>query len=701
MSGFIGLDFETYGATDLPRHGLARYVGCKTFMPLMASAVWPDTRGIYEFQRFDFTFSWQRPARTLKELIGSSTIIAHNAPFERAVLAWMGLDYPVERFIDSAVVARVAGAGGKLEAAAPQLLGIDKMEAGKNYIKQFSIPGPYQEANGNLFFDRGIVADNPVDWAGMQDYCDLDARLGLQIVEQFRGSLCDNELEYQALTMRMNERGWKVDVALVEEMQRRYIENQMAALMEFRQACNAPDLNLNSLKQLKEWCLERGVKANSFAEKNVEKLLAAVSKKLDDNTTLHKLTTEQIDGYSDVEALLRTKLILGGSSLKKLQVILDTVTEDGRLVDQYLHCGAGQSLRTTGRSVQMQNLKQLHEIGNVEDLVNDAIEWDNNKLAENIRQCFTATDVMGRLIVGDFSSIEGRGLAWLACADWKLRAYHQGQDLYKVLASKIMVIPYDQITKEQRQFGKVGELACGYQAGPEAVQDFAAGMGVELSQGEATKLVYDWRDANPEIVALWDRLDEMLHNVVADHQRSTRYLIGETGWSVEICQSATPGSLTDQHPGAQSIKLLVVRPNGDTYLRRYFHGCYIRGRNVGYYKPSTLKHGELWKNHFMNPKTKQLQFYQLYGGKLSGILTQSLCREVFFTTLSRVETWCSLRPTAAQVVGQFHDEIVVDWNPSGASLQVSMESISTLMSQCELPGFPMAADVKAGYRYIK
>ena len=48
---------------------------------------------------------------------------------------------------------------------------------------------------------------------------------------------------------------------------------------------------------------------------------------------------------TQVRALLHVKQVLGGSSLKKLQVILDTTGEDGRLHDQYLHIGAGATYR--------------------------------------------------------------------------------------------------------------------------------------------------------------------------------------------------------------------------------------------------------------------------------------------------------------------------------------------------------------------
>ena len=314
----------------------------------------------------------------------------------------------------------------------------------------------------------------------------------------------------------------------------------------------------------------------SFNEKNVAKLLGRIEAKLNSSA---KLTHEQRAGYEAVKDLLITKQVMGGSSLKKLQVILDTQHE-GRLYDQYLHCGAGQSLRTTGRSVQMQNLKRLAETPDVSVLHDQSIHWDNEKLAENIRQVFTASNPTGKLIVGDFSSVESRGLAWLAYENWKLDAYRKGQDLYKVLATKIYGVPYDQITKEQRMTGKVGELSCGYGAGPAAVIDFAEGMGVQLNTAEATKLVWDWRDANPRIVDLWDQLNTMLHAVVESGRGHVKWELND-GLYLRFSADTPPSSLTKINPNSVTVCMQIVDSDDHhTVLARYFHGCHRRGRNI-------------------------------------------------------------------------------------------------------------------------
>jgi DNA polymerase len=687
----IGLDFETYSATDLTKHGLVRYVSDPTFQVLLASVA--HTNGAVN--TIDF-INDSEPVVKLNQQITGHTIVAHNAGFEKAVLKSLGIELDADQFLDSAVIARAAGAGGSLAAAAPQLLGADKLDGERTLIRLFCIPSTEQVEQGYLEFEDKLTWDNPNEWADFIHYCEMDAALSLNIATEWGHTITNAEGKYQTLTLKMNEAGWPVDMDIVHAMQAMYLYNQDEQLVQFQMQHDAHDLNLNSLKQLKEWCAERGIKASSFDEKHVAKLVTRIEDKL---TVTGGLTEKQKKNYSDVLDLLKTKQILGGSSLKKLQVIIDTQHE-GRLYDQYLHCGAGQTLRTTGRSVQMQNLKRLSTVRDMDELRDPDCEWSNEMLAENLRQVFTASQPGGALIVGDFSSVESRGLAWLAGEDWKLDSYRQGMDLYKVLASKIYGTPYESITKLQRQTGKVGELSCGYGAGPDAVVSFAEGMGVALEQGEATKLVWDWRDANPKIVALWSRLDEMLKRVVADDSQVRMPLADQYMLIFEAQKQ--PASLDLLIPHGVTVEMSITNPlQSAVVMQRYFHGCHERGRNICYFKPSDRKTGDLWKNTFIDPKTKQRRNYDLYGGKLAGILTQSLCREIFFRVLKDVDEWVD---TSAQLtlVGQFHDEIVVDYKPGIVSLDTSMLGLKSIMSDAGMMStFPLEADIKSDYRYTK
>lgn len=701
MTGIkVGLDFETYGSVNLKKYGLMRYVRDPHFQPLIAEAVVETPYG-KERRSLDFVHGMDEARQQLAETISNNIVVAHNVPFEYAVLDWLGLAHLPSQYRDSAVNSRARGGGGSLAHAALQWTSLTKMEEGDSLIKLFSVPGKYQTED-EPGFNPLIVKDHPAEWNLFREYCFRDAEISLDLDRDLPLTL--REQKYQEITLAMNMTGWPVDRDVVEEMYARYLENQMEALNAFRLNCNAPDLNLNSLPQQQQWCAERGIKARSFDEKSVEKLLRRIEKRA---AAVGRGDPKYL-GYCEVIEMLKTKQVLGGSSLKKLKVILDTITQDAdgtwRLRDQYLHVGAGQTWRTTGRSVQMQNLKRIPNPRNMDTLFDPDEVWTNDDLAENLRQAFIASHPKGRLIVGDFSSIESRALAWQAGADAKVEAFRQGKDLYKVLASSMYHVPYNDVTKEQRQAGKVGELSCGYGAGPVAVQGFAAGMNIEMTEAEALQLVRDWRAANPEIVDFWDRLDKGLGLILSVGGGTHTMSIAE-GWYYEMTLKASPASLLAIDPTVKTLQVrLMSRVTDKVYFTRYFHGIHKHGRNLRYYKPSKNKHGVLWKKNYHDPKTHQLRHYELYGGKLAGILTQSFCRELFFERLAEITKWVDTVENI-QVIGQFHDEIVLDWQPPDDNiydLDFAKSQLYLGMSQTPtFRTFPLDAEIKDDYRYTK
>lgn len=694
----IGLDFETYGTRNLPAVGLYNYTADEYFQPLLAAVAY---EGVVTHV-IDFSQDFEHALAELYGLVvvpareRGHSIVAHNAGFERAVLRAVGYELPADAFIDSAVIARALGFGGSLEAAAPQMLDVEKLESGKELIKLFSI--------GDGPFDPTVVTDNPDEWDLFKTYCQVDAELSLRIaVDGLRTHpWLFEELDWSAMTMAMNDRGWPVDKELLDDVEWRYRHNVHMLEQDFRTIDST--LNLSSHKQLVEWCRERGVRAKSFDEKAVAKLVMQVTKKL--NQIPHD--DPKAEGYQQVLYMLQTKQAMGGSSPKKLEKIRATMNEDHRLRDQYLHIGAGLTFRTSGRGVQMQNLPRLYGEG---DDVAHARIWTNDEIAHNLRQVFRAHDEHGQIIVGDFASVESRGLAWQADEQWKLDIYRDGGDVYKQLAAQKFHVPYDEVTKDQRMFGKVGELSCGYGAGDGAVQSFAEGMGMQLSDTEAIDLVRGWRDANPNIVNYWRDLEATLNRLMALHV--VQHYTPNKHMTLEMRLVGAPQSLIDQTEGAvtESLEYSVWLDDSaaNPFMVRTIHGVHRDGRNVGYFRSTSRKTGDLWVDRYTDPKTGHVRKYSLYGGKLAGLLTQSLCRQLFFHALQDVEAW-SQQYANLRVIGQFHDEIVVEWQPTKfvetdgrlcITLGEAQMIIRRTMSAELLEGFPMAAVVHSAPRYIK
>jgi len=304
------------------------------------------------------------------------------------------------------------------------------------------------------------------------------------------------------------------------------------------------------------------------------------------------------------------------------------------------------------------------------------------------------------VLVGDFSAVESRGLAYSAGEEWKLDAYRDGLDVYKVLASKFFDIAYDDVTAELRPRGKYSELSCGYQASAAAVQEFMFRLGFEVSIEDSLEDVQNWREANPAIVDYWYALDRLIKDTVL------------IGMSLEVgigyCMKArmTPvvnESMQEQHPASLSLAMQIIRPNGKPIVTRFVHGLYFKGEKLCYYKPvDRLSRDTLWTPEYKNPKTGLMTLYSIYGGKVAGIFTQSLCRELFFESLSKLQFLLKDCPNAV-ICGQFHDEINVDWWPAedGWSKEYVMSLMEDAMSTCSLDNFPLIADIKSAHRYIK
>ena len=151
--------------------------------------------------------------------------------------------------------------------------------------------------------------------------------------------------------------------------------------------------------------------------------------------------------------------------------------------------------------------------------------------------------------------------------------------------------------------------------------------------------------------------------------------------------------------------MVQIIHDGYPLVNRVIHGCYFKGNSLCYYKPEEqYRGGQLWSplNKTASQKAKKDVLLTIYGGKLAGILTQSLCRELFYDSMKALAHMLVNVPNAV-MVGQFHDEIAVEWWPdeNGASKEVVIGMMERAMTMCRLPGFPLTAEIKSAHRYIK
>ena len=78
-----------------------------------------------------------------------------------------------------------------------------------------------------------------------------------------------------------------------------------------------------------------------------------------------------------------------------------------------------------------------------------------------VRPCLRAAS--GQILcIGDFASVEARGVAWIACEEQLLNLFASSGDPYCDLASRLFDFQVTKAYERERQIGKKAILGCGY-----------------------------------------------------------------------------------------------------------------------------------------------------------------------------------------------------------------------------------------------
>lgn len=122
------------------------------------------------------------------------------------------------------------------------------------------------------------------------------------------------------------------------------------------------------------------------------------------------------------------------------------------------------------------------------------------------------------ILVADSAQIELRMNAWFCGQEEVLRTQREGKCVYSLMAEKLFDKPAEEIYKakgDERQFGKIVVLGCGYGMGWRKFQHFCASgpLGMQpkiLSDDDAQKTIQTYRAAHPCIVDMWKRLNDTI-----------------------------------------------------------------------------------------------------------------------------------------------------------------------------------------------
>lgn len=146
------------------------------------------------------------------------------------------------------------------------------------------------------------------------------------------------------------------------------------------------------------------------------------------------------------------------------------------------------------------------------------LQFQNIPRMSPIKQAIQAPP--GYVMCGaDLSNIELRLGLWLAEQDDRVQMLADGIDLYKDFAARVYGVPYDEITKTQRQVGKVSNLSLIYGTGAAKLREALRIMGsVVLPVEEVLPIVKAYREMYVKVVAAWRMGDMALHAIHGDQE---------------------------------------------------------------------------------------------------------------------------------------------------------------------------------------
>lgn len=752
----VFIDHESFSEADLKRVGSYAYSEHKSTEILLTTYAF----GNEAVEAYDATAGGKIPSE-LRDLLrylqrkpgkkGNPKLIGANyLLFDRLLLrnCW-GFEIDPRDIIDTMVCAFRHSLPGSL-AMQCEVLQIAEENAkdkrGKALIQRFCKPTPK-----NYKIRRYDASTHPEEWKAFIQYAKSDIN---SMREVFTALPDWGNIEFEntvlAVDQRINDRGFFVDTALanaaIDAVKQHKIELQAEANEKYGAGLTGSAF-LPTLREL----------APAHEILNAQK------------STLNDLLADD-DLPDDAQAIIEMRLGASSTASTKYNPLLLGLSNDGRRRGCLQYGGAKRTLRWAGKGFQPQNLargyfsddpknkkkkvrpegmsdaawwRELHPLSfGIDMLLNGRAHWlyDVSKLtASTVRGCIIPKHG-NKLVVADYSNVEGRGLAWLAGETVALDTFRSGLDIYCVTAGKMFGLEPDYIKENRndiRQIGKACELGLGYGGGVAAFLTFAKNLGLNLYEmadvmkgtfpehiWAAAKRGYEyariqeknkrgfndqkpdrpsydlpknvwltcdsikrmWRESHPATCRFWTDLEAAAMNAIKnpDEEFWAGAAVRESGdRAIRITRTGT-----SRKPGWW---LKVELPSGRILS---YPGIGISVEKSVEEDDDRVEYRERIRYMGENQTTRQWGKQYTYGGKLSENITQALCRDLLAVALVRVdaEGW--------PIILHVHDEIVTEVPNTE---EYSVAKLEAMM--CELPswakGFPLAAEGAELMRYAK
>ena len=687
------LDLETYCTVPIA-HGTHAYAE-KAEVMLLAYAVGEDDPQVLQFPDEIHSDRWAQLRATLDE--PSVRVVIHNSHFDRTILRHaMGVVIPTSRIHDTMVQALSHGLPPSLGQLG-EVLGLPADKAkdkdGKKLIHLFCKPLP-----DNWILRRATATTHPAEWERFRAYAANDI-VAMRECHRRMPSVNNTPTERALweLDQTINDRGVSIDLGLA----RAAIVAVAKAQVDLKQ--QAQDITGGAVRSTTQGAALRLQILEQFGVDMPDLQMGTVEKYLADPAVPEAL-----------KELLEVRLQASSTSTKKYQTLINGVNSDGRLRGTLQFNGAARTGRWAGRLFQPQNLprptlKQPMIDAGIEAIKAGIAGMVTDNVMELASSAIRGTIIaspyklMGRkkLVVADLANIEGRVQAWLANEGWKLQAFRNfdagiGPDLYKLAYSKSFGVRPEDVTKDQRQVGKVQELALAYAGGVGAFVTFAGAYGIDLDAMAAKvlplapELVVEeadrffewtlrekrslfslsddafvacdtlkrvWRYAHPNITDYWKRLQTLVKQALGT--RGIEYV--DLGLRVKVTKTW----------------LLITLPSGRV-------ACY----------PAPQIKNEAITYMGVDQFTRKWTRIQTHGGKLFENLVQAIARDVLAHSMPLIEA------AGYKIVLTVHDEIIAE---TPDSTEFNAEHLSALMSTppAWAADMPLAAEGFETYRYRK
>ncbi len=368
----------------------------------------------------------------LRPALETVEIIAHNAKFD---LLWLRQKCGLRAtsVFCTLTAARLLSAGTKP--------GNDLDKCLDRYLGIPAAPDHSRSDWGSMLLTEDQLAYAARDVAHLHD---LAGVLRHELEMAALDAVGELEMGLVPVIVDMEAAGIAVDQARLREIEARGRAAALEHAALLRQKLGAPKLNAGSPKQLAEALKAAGI----------------------DVGDTHEDTLKAAD---DGEII---PLILAFRAAEKLAQqaasLLECVKSDGRIHGRFDPTGTATG-RFSSRDPNLQNINR-----------------------GELRSCFIPAPGH-KLIVADYSQIELRAAAAIAGETRMIEAYKAGADLHKQTAAAVLGKPASEVTKQERQTGKLASFGLLYgQSAPGLVRYAASSYGVhlELDQAEAIRRAF-------------------------------------------------------------------------------------------------------------------------------------------------------------------------------------------------------------------